>query len=43
MGVNIKAIVSQNFDSPDNHLISDTTVQNVTLFVLHFNVVEVLS
>ena len=30
-------------DCPDNYLVSDTTVHNVTLLVLHFNVVVVLS
>ena len=34
---------SKLYDSPDNHLVSDTTVHNVTLLVLHFNGVVVLS
>jgi len=46
-GVNIKANgESKVNDSPDNYLVSDTshtTDQNVTLFVLHFNVVVLLS
>ena len=44
MGVNIKDTgESELNDSSDNYLVSDTTVQNVILFMLHFHVVVLSS